>query len=180
MERRMQARTGLLALVGAVTLLSACAPSTPQLMNLRSSTGGPDEFAILPPKSLEMPGNLAALPPPTPGGANLTDRDPAGDAILALGGKVAKPAAGYPAADVGLVGFVGRFGAPPSDIRDQLAADDLIWRQKHQGLLLQRWFNMDVYFKAYAPLALEPYAELQFWRDRGVATPAAPPKAGRK
>ena len=175
----MPARTGLLALAGAVMLLSACASSTPQLMNLRSTTGGPDEFAILPPKSLEMPVNLAALPPPTPGGANLTDRDPSGDAIAALGGTASKPGAGTPAADAGLVGFVYRFGTPVN-IRSQLAAEDLAWRQDNQGLLLQRLFNMNVYYLAYAPLALDPYAELSFWRNRGVATPAAPPNPSRR
>jgi hypothetical protein len=177
----MQARTGLLALLGAVTLLSACAPSgTPHLMNPRSTTGGPDEFAILPPKGLEMPKDLAALPPPTPGGANLTDRDPTGDAIIALGGKVAKPTSGYPAADAGLVGFADRFGAVPADIRAELAAADLQWRQTHQGLLLQRWFNMNTYFEAYLPFALDQYGELQYWRSQGVATPAAPPHVTKK
>jgi len=175
----MQARTGLLALLSAVTLLSACAPTgTPQLMNLRSSTDGPDEFAVLPPKSLELPTDLTSLPQPTPGGVNLTDRNPAGDAIVALGGKAIKPSAGYAAADAGLVGFTSRFGAS-ADIRGQLAAEDLVWRQKHQGLILQRLIGLSVYYQAYAPLSLDPYAELAFWRARGVATPAAPPKVGK-
>jgi hypothetical protein len=176
----MTARSGFIAGLGAVLLLSACAPETPELMNLRSSTGGPDEFAILPPKSLELPENLAALPPPTPGGSNLTDRDPAGDAILALGGKPSTPGEGYPAADAGLVAFANRFGTPSSNIRAQLAAEDLEWRRTHQGLLLQRWFNLNVYYQAYLPLALNPYAELQVWRAAGVATPSAPPKTSRK
>ncbi len=34
---------------------------------------GPDEFAILPTKPLEMPADVAALPPPTPGAANRAD-----------------------------------------------------------------------------------------------------------
>jgi hypothetical protein len=170
----MQARTRFIARLGAVLLISACAPSTPHLMNPRSTSGGPDEFAILPPKSLEMPKDLAALPPPTPGGANLTDRDPAGDAILALGGKVSAPGTGFPAADAGLISFADRFGAP-GDIRAQLAAEDLKWRQEHQGLLLQRWFNLNVYYKAYQPFALNQYAELQYWRSLGLATPSAPP-----
>lgn len=176
----MRARSGLIAGLGAVLLLSACAPETPELMNLRSSTGGPDEFGVLPPKSLELPDNLAALPVPTPGGANLTDRDPEGDAILALGGTPQAAGTGYPAADAGLVAFAYRFGTPGSDIRAQLAAEDLEWRRTHQGLLLQRLFNMNVYYLAYAPLALDPYAELQIWRAAGVATPAAPPKKSRR
>ena len=174
----MQARTGLLALLSAAMLLSACAPSPPHLMNLRSSTDGPDEFAVLPPKSLQMPTDLTGLPQPTPGGANLTDRNPASDAIVALGGKVAVPTAGYPAADAGLVGFADRFGTS-ADIRSQLAEEDLVWRQKHQGLLLQWLFALPTYFQAYAPLSLDPYAELAYWRALGVSTPAAPPKAGK-
>ena len=58
----------------------------PQLMNLRSSTAGPDEFSIVPPKALEMPEDLAALPEPTPGGENHTDPRPKDEAVLALGG----------------------------------------------------------------------------------------------
>ena len=175
MEWRMQARTGLIALLSAVTLLSACAPTgTPQLMNLRSSTDGPDEFAVLPPKSLEMPKDLTQLPTPTLGGVNLTDRNPANDAIVALGGKVTQLTSGYPATDAGLVSFASRFGAVP-DIRSALAAEDLKWRQTHRGLLLQRWFGLSVYYQAYAPLSLNPYAELAYWRAQGVPTPSAPP-----
>ena len=79
----MRSARMVLALAGAVVLaLSACGRSdkAPQLMNIRSD-GTPDEFAILPPKALEMPTDLAALPEPTPGGANLTDHNPQADAV---------------------------------------------------------------------------------------------------
>ena len=66
------------------------------------------------------------------------------------------------------------------DIRAELAAADLQWRQKHQGLLLQRWFNMNTYFEAYLPFALDQYGELQYWRSQGVATPSAPPNVRKK
>ena len=71
-------------------LLTACGSGdkVPHLMNLRSSTDGPDEFAILPPKALSMPTDIAALPDPTPGGANRTDPHPQDAAVGALGGKV--------------------------------------------------------------------------------------------
>ena len=54
----------------ALLLVAGCArgDKEPQLMNIRSTTNGPDEFGILPPKALQMPENLAALPVPTPGG----------------------------------------------------------------------------------------------------------------
>lgn len=166
----MQARNGLLALICAA-MLSACAASgTPELMNLRSATDGPDEFAILPPLGLEMPPDVAALPEPTPGGANLTDRDPKADAIAALGGK---PGAGG-AGDQGLVNYTARFGLIDG-IRDLLAAEDLDWRRRHDGRLLERLFAVSVYYKAYRDFQLNQFQELAFWRARGVATPSAPP-----
>ncbi len=58
----------VLAVAGAAVLvLSACSRSddVPKLMNIRSTTQGPDEFAILPPKPLEMHEDIAALPEPT-------------------------------------------------------------------------------------------------------------------
>lgn len=172
----MQGRTALLALLGAAMLLSACASgdAPPRLMNLRAPSNGPDEFAILPPKALEMPASLSDLPAPTPGGANLTDPDPKADAIAALGGKPGKPGAGIPAVDAGLVRYAGRYGGS-TDIRQQLAAEDLAWREKNSGRLLERLFAVNVYFKAYAPFALDQFAELAYWRQRGVQTPSAPP-----
>ena len=73
------------ALAGAL-ILSACTQSAPELMHLRSTTNGPDEFAVLPPKALELPADLTSLPAPTPGASNLTDQHPMDDAIVALGG----------------------------------------------------------------------------------------------
>ena len=54
----MRKMIAVLVLAGAALLtLSACGGSDrePRLMNLRSSTNGPDEFSILPPKPLELP-----------------------------------------------------------------------------------------------------------------------------
>ena len=74
----MTAARLVLALAGAALLtVAGCGAwreKPPQLMNLRSSTNGPDEFSIVPPKPLEMPEDLAALPEPTPGGENRTDQ----------------------------------------------------------------------------------------------------------
>ena len=172
----------VLAIAGAALLaLTACGGGnkTPHLMNLRSSTGGPDEFAILPPKSLTTPPDLTALPDPTPGGENLTDQHPMDDAVVALGGKPRSPAAGVPAADGGLVSYAARKGLS-SDIRSQLAANDLQFRRRHPGKLLERAFGVNVYYKAYKEYWLDAYADLARWRQAGVATPSAPPQDAAK
>lgn len=155
----------------AVLALSACARDTaPQLMNLRSATNGPDEFGIVPPKALELPSDMAALPPPTPGQANRTDPTPRADAIAALGGDVARTARG----DTRLMTHVARFGVAP-DIRETLAVEDLEYRRKNNGRVLERLFKVTVYYRAYAPQALDPQAELAHWRALGLPTPSAPP-----
>ncbi len=156
----------------ALVALSACGGSKrePNLMNLRSSTDGPDEFAILPPKGLQEPPDLTALPVPTPGGDNLTDQHPQEDAIVALGGT---PGAGV--GDQALVNYVSRHGVT-ADIRSVLAAEDLRWRQTHGGRPLERLFRVNTYFKAYQRYWLDVWAELARWRAAGVQTPSAPPK----
>lgn len=164
-------------LAGVVLLaLASCggAKREPHLMNLRSSTDGPDEFAILPPKGLELPPDLVALPEPTPGGSNLTDQNPMADAIVALGGK---PGAG--SSDTGLVAYTTRHGVQ-SGIRETLAAEDLRYRQSHGGRPLEKLFRVNTYYKAYARFWLDVYAELAKWRAAGAATPSAPPKNGAR
>ena len=71
-----------------MALLAACGGSAePDLLNIsQPRSEGPDEFAILPAKPLEVPEDLAALPEPTPGGSNLTDPTPFADAAVAMGG----------------------------------------------------------------------------------------------
>ena len=51
------ARVVLAIACTALLMLGGCGrnAATPELMNIRSSTNGPDEFSILPSKSLEMP-----------------------------------------------------------------------------------------------------------------------------
>ena len=170
------ARWGLALVGGALLVLSACGNSDrePRLMNLRSSTNGPDEFAILPPKALQLPSDLAALPEPTPGAANLTDQTPMADAIVALGGTV-PGGAGVPAADAGLINYAARQGVA-ADIRGALAAEDLRYRQQNGGRPLERLFGVNTYYKAYFRYWLDAYAELDRWRAAGAATPSAPPK----
>lgn len=156
--------------------LAACGGGAdgPQLMNLRSTGNGPDEFAILPPKPLQMPPNLSALPAPTPGGGNITDPTPMADAVVALGGK---PGAGVN--DTALVAYAARNGVS-SGIRQTLAAEDLEYRRKNDGRLLERLFDVNVYYRAYAPMSLDQHAELERWRRAGAGNPSAPPPASDK
>lgn len=166
----MQAKHAVLALALA---LSACGGNgEPQLYNLRSDSGGPDEFAILPTKPLEMPEDMAALPSPTPGGANLADPTPEADAYAALGGNAEVLTRG--ASDGGLVTYATRYGVD-TNIREDLAAADLEYRRQNDGRLLERLFNVSVYFKAYRPFELDQHRELERFRAAGIRTPAAPP-----
>lgn len=176
----MQAATGRAAIaVAAMLMLVGCGGNgMPQLMNLRSGQG-PDEFGILPPKPLAMPEDLATLPEPTVGGANRTDPQPFDEAIVALGGKPGA-AGGIPASDSAIYAHAARFGVE-SGIRTTLASEDLEWRRDNNGRILERLFNVNVYFKAYRKQWLDQQAELARWRKVGVKTPSAPPrKAGEE
>ncbi len=168
----MTASRIVLALTAAAMLAACGNDDNPILMNLRPQGNGPDEFAILPPQPLELPEDLAALPTPTPGGANRTDPRPLDDAIIALGGT--PQAGGIPAGDAGLVSYASRAGVA-TDIRSTLAAEDLEFRRDNNGRILERLFDVNVYFKAYRDQALDQQAELAFWRSRGARTPSAPP-----
>jgi hypothetical protein len=172
----MLAGKGVLALAAATMLtLAACGngDGDPQLMNLRATGNGPDEFAILPPKALEMPEDLASLPEPTLGGTNLTDPNPEADIATALGGNL-REGTGVPAGDSALVATASRYGRAAS-IRPELAAADLEHRRDNKGRVLERLFNVNVYFKAYANQSLDQQAELRKWRRRGLRTVSAPP-----
>jgi hypothetical protein len=160
--------------VAAMLALSACGAGSPELMNLTSGGEGPDEFGIVPPKPLAMPENLAELPAPTPGGANLTDRNPEADAIVALGGKPGA-SGGIPSGDSALYAHAARYGVE-SGIRTTLASEDLEWRRDNNGRLLERWFNVNVYYKAYRDQSLDQQTELARWRATGVRTSSAPPR----
>jgi hypothetical protein len=160
--------------LAAVLVLSACGGmGPPDLMNLRAGDG-PDEFAIVPPKPLEMPESLAELPEPTPGGTNRTDRIPEDEAVIALGGRPGA-AGGIPAGDSALYAHAARFGVE-GGIRATLASEDLEFRSKNRGRPLERLFNVNVYYKAYRDQSLNQQAELARWRALGLRTPSAPPR----
>jgi len=166
----------LMVLVASVGL-SACGRKDRPLMNLRSTGAGPDEFSILPTKPLKMPKSFASLPEPTPGAGNLADPRPEADAVAALGGnpKYLEPRGKLPRSDSALIATATRYGIS-KDIRDVLAAEDKEFRRSHPPKLLERAFKVSAYFKVYAPMALDRYAELARLRRAGVRTPAAPPK----
>ncbi|MEJ6392923.1 DUF3035 domain-containing protein [Gymnodinialimonas sp. 2305UL16-5] len=167
MAQRLTILSGLL-----VTLaLAACSDGrTPQLMNLRNTESGPDEFAIVPTRELELAVDRGQLPTPTPGGTNRADPTPEADAIAALGGNINRASG----ASAGLVNHASRFGVAP-DIRSTLAAEDEDFRRRNDGRLLERVFGTSVYFRAYSRQALDRYAELERLRRSGVRTPTAPP-----
>ncbi len=160
--------------IATLLMLAGCGgDGAPQLMNLRSGQG-PDEFGILPPKPLALPEDLAALPEPSLGGSNRTDPQPFDDAIVALGGQPGA-AGGIPAGDGALYAHAGRFGVE-NGIRATLASEDLEWRRDNNGRILERLFNVNVYYKAYRQQRLNQQAELARWRAAGVKTPSAPPR----
>lgn len=168
-------RKAILAVMTAATL-TACSSGERPLHDMRSSSGGPDEFSVMPVAALEIPTTMT-LPAPTPGGANLTDPTPKADAIAALGGNAAAAyRGGIPASDVALVARAGRNGTQ-GDIRAVLAAEDARFRAGKKRLSVLSILSRDRYFKAYAPGALDAYAELARFRAAGVATPTAPPAA---
>lgn len=175
----MTAARLVLAFAGASLLvLAGCGgwrDKPPQLMNLRSSTNGPDEFAIVPPKPLEMPEDLALLPEPTPGGENRTDQRPKDDVVIALGGTPRVASAAVPATDGALLAYAGRSGVA-ADIRPTLADEDIKYRRKNNGRLLERLFGVNVYYRAYRKQSLDQQAELARWRAAGAGTPSAPPR----
>lgn len=173
----MAVRQVIFAALGtAALLLSACSDSeNPILMNAAASERGPDEFSIVPTRPLEMPTNLSELPVPNPSGSNRVDPQPRADIARALGGNPAAAVA-RGTADGGIVNHASRFGRSEG-IRDQLAAEDLEFRRRNQGRLLERLFSVNVYHRAYEFMWLDKYAELERWRRAGARTPSAPPRA---
>lgn len=171
----MRPRNGSKGVVIGVLLLtlalSACGnrnSDVTRLHNLRSPHNGPDEFAILPVKPLQMPTDMKALPEPTPGERSLTDQNPMEDAVSALGGK---PGAGV--SDPALLAAATRTGVQP-EIRETLAREDLRLRQRRGARPLERLFRTPVYGRVYARQSVQPFSILDLFRPRGVRTPAVP------
>lgn len=163
---------GLMAVIG----LAACS-GDPKLMNIRAGQSSPDEFAILPSKPLQMPPDLAVLPAPTPGGANITDPTPQADAVAALGGNPARLAdQGIGAADQALVAYAGRTGTDPN-IRPELAQADVGWRSRNARRPLEALVGTNVYQRAYRSMALDQTEEQIRWQRAGARTSTSPASA---
>lgn len=164
-----------IVMIGTVSLaLAACGDrGDPILMHAAAQERGPDEFSIVPTRPLEMPPSLTELPAPNPGGVNRVDPQPRADIARALGGNPAAALSGG-AADGGIVNHASRFGRDGA-IRDQLAAEDLAFRDRNRGRFLERLFGVNVYHNAYQAQWLDKYAELERWRRAGVRTVTAPP-----
>lgn len=160
----------------ALILVTACGNTDRPLRDLRSASGGPDEFAVIPFDPLEIP-ETRVLPTPTPGGTNRADPTPNADAIRALGGSpAAQVAGGIPASDAALVTQTNRYGVDPA-IRAQLAADDDATLRRARRTNVFNPLGRDRYFPAYARQALDAPAELARLDAQGVAVPQVPVQA---
>lgn len=154
-------------------VLGACANTG--LRDLRSDSGGPDEFQIQTVKPLEQPQDVTVLPPPTPGGSNLVDHKPFDDVSIALGGRApSSPDAPVPGVDGAMVTHASRFGVSP-DIRQSLAAEDAKFRKQRGRFTNIRIVRTDMYNKVYERYALDPVRVSQSFRRAGIQTPSSPP-----
>lgn len=162
-----------IAILALIVLVAACSRrENPELLQLRNSGEGPDEFAIVPNKPLETPENFAFLPPPTVSQPSLADATPQKDVFAALGGSAATT--GARSSEAGVLNYTTRFGRSAT-IREELAASDLDFRRRNDVLFLERLANISKYFQVYAGQSLDKHSELERFRAAGVRTPSAPP-----
>jgi hypothetical protein len=104
----------------------------------------------------------------------LTDNDPLGDAVIALGGRPDRGGA-VPSSDSALVTAASRFGVQPQ-IRQQLDEADAEFRRRESRLANIRIFPEDRYNDAYRREALDAGRTAEQWRRAGAQTPSAPPR----
>ena len=113
----------------------------------------------------------SCLHPPRSAG-NRADASPVADVVALLGGNPAAVTRGeVPSVDRRLVGYTERYGRRDG-IRSELAAEDLEYRGNNRGRVLERLFDVNVYFRAYEHMSLDQYAELERFRAMGVRAPA--------
>lgn len=159
-------------LLVAPLALAAC--SEGGLAGTLRSTGAiatPDEFMVLPTRPLEMPESFSALPTPTPGAANRVDYQPHAEAIAGLTG------APGPAGNADGATLVAQAGPRQPGIRQELAVEDVAWRNTHHGLLIPRLLAKDKDTVTYQPMILDAAGEFERLRAAGIQQPSAPPKA---
>lgn len=149
--------------------------------NFRLKDAGPDEFAVLPTKELELPENFETLPEPTLGSRNRVDLTPERDAVAALGGKPEQlDSTSIDGGEQSLVIAASRFGVS-AGIRQTLATEDTEYRKKNRARFYERWlFSDDAYLKRLKAQSLNAYDELERLRSIGVRTPSAPPRISPK
>lgn len=136
---------------------------------------GPDEFAIVPTKPLELPKDFTALPDPAPGARNRTDQLPEHDAVAALGGQPARLDSTKVGAGEGpLLAATTRNGTG-ENIRTVLAEEDKVFREKNGPLFLQRIFKVNTYFKTYEDQTLKSRKANERLRRAGIKTPSVQP-----
>ena len=133
--------------------------------------GKPDEFMVLPTRPLEMPANLAALPPPTPGQPSRVDYQPIPEAIAGLSGRPGAPGNADGAA------LVAAAGPRDPSVRAELAVEDAEWRRTHHGRLFERLTARDKEALVYRPMVLDAPFEFERMRASGVGVPAASPQS---
>ena len=160
------------ALVLISLALAGCANDG--LRDIRGTAKGPDEFMIQPVKPLTEPADYTSLPVPTPGQANLTDRNAIAEGIQAFGGRPEATGGGIPASDGALVQQARRFGVAPA-IRQELAETDAAFRKRKARFTQFRIVPTDRYNQAYKRQSLDAAAEAARWRRAGARTPSAPP-----
>lgn len=160
------------ALLAAATAVAGCSTEGGAAGFLRSAGVGtqtPDEFMVLPTRPLEVPPDLAALPPPTPGAPNRVEVQPRAEAVAALTGRT-QPA------EVSGAALVARAGPADPGIRGTVAIEAATFRQENRGLLFERWFSRNLEAVRYDDVILDAAAEYQRLRAAGVAVPPAPPQ----
>jgi Protein of unknown function (DUF3035) len=159
------------ALLLAVLALAGCGEGG-LAGGLRSAGIGadtPDEFMVLPTKPLEMPPDLASLPPPAPGGGSRVDYHPRQEAVAALTGQPTAPGSGSAGP------LVASAGPVDPGIRARLAAEDAVYRRENRGRLLERWFTRNPEALTYRRQALDQTEAFEGARAAGLRVPPAPP-----
>ena len=145
------------------------------VLSVSACTGGnkkgPDEFGVMPTKALKYPSNMTELPEPNLAGKNLADKQPLDDVINALGGD-----ANYQKntqirnSEKALLKVVGRFGITP-DIRTITAIEDVSFREKNKGKVLERLISGNIYQIRYRSERLDSLLEAKRLVALGVRTP---------
>ena len=155
-------------------VITSCSESDPNLFSLKNFGNGPDEFALVTLREIQMPTDFSILPKPTLGGVNLTDQNPQEDVILALGGSLTAKTNLTQEDDKLLEETASRFGVM-ENIRNELALEDKKFRIENRGLLLERLVSLNVYFKAYSSMTLNSIKEAERLSELGVKIFAVPP-----